>query len=290
MATRTGFPSARTPDPVAPLPARASPRRFPDPPRCTSTARAASACPCARSRWPAASRRCACTTRAGRRQRRAAGLPPLRAPWIRPRAVVGHRPAHRRRSRAGAGRPPRPVLRGTGTHHPDAVRPPRARSPRRWSSSRCVKASPELVRSEVARGRAIIPANINHPELEPMIIGRDFQVKINANIGNSAVRSSIEEEVEKLRWATLWGADTVMDLSTGEDIHETREWIVRNSAVPIGTVPIYQALEKVGRRRGGPDMGGVPRHADRAGGAGRGLLHRARGRAAALHPAHGATG
>jgi phosphomethylpyrimidine synthase len=104
----------------------------------------------------------------------------------------------------------------------------------------------ELVRSEVARGRAIIPANINHPELEPMIIGRRFLVKINANIGNSAVASSIEEEVEKLRWATLWGADTVMDLSTGKQIHETREWILRNSAVPIGTVPIYQALEKVG--------------------------------------------
>jgi phosphomethylpyrimidine synthase len=104
----------------------------------------------------------------------------------------------------------------------------------------------EFVRSEVARGRAIIPANINHPELEPMIIGRGFKVKINANIGNSAVSSGIEEEVEKLRWATLWGADTVMDLSTGKNIHETREWIIRNSAVPIGTVPIYQALEKVG--------------------------------------------
>ena len=106
----------------------------------------------------------------------------------------------------------------------------------------------EFVREEVARGRAIIPANINHLELEPMIIGRNFLVKINANIGNSAVSSSIDEEVEKLRWATLWGADTVMDLSTGKNIHETREWIVRNSAVPIGTVPIYQALEKVGGR------------------------------------------
>jgi phosphomethylpyrimidine synthase len=106
----------------------------------------------------------------------------------------------------------------------------------------------EFVRSEVARGRAIIPANINHTELEPMIIGRHFAVKINANIGNSAVTSSIDEEVEKLRWSTLWGADTVMDLSTGRDIHETREWIVRNAAVPIGTVPIYQALEKVGGR------------------------------------------
>ncbi|HEX7049918.1 MAG TPA: phosphomethylpyrimidine synthase ThiC [Longimicrobiales bacterium] len=105
---------------------------------------------------------------------------------------------------------------------------------------------PEYVRSEVARGRAIIPCNINHPELEPMIIGRNFKVKINANIGNSAVTSSIEEEVEKLRWATLWGADTVMDLSTGKNIHETRQWILRNSPVPIGTVPIYQALEKVG--------------------------------------------
>ena len=103
----------------------------------------------------------------------------------------------------------------------------------------------EFVRSEVARGRAIIPANINHPELEPMIIGRNFLVKINANIGNSAVTSSIEEEVEKLVWAIRWGADTVMDLSTGPNIHETREWIIRNSPVPIGTVPIYQALEKV---------------------------------------------
>jgi len=107
---------------------------------------------------------------------------------------------------------------------------------------------PEFVRSEVARGRAIIPANINHTELEPMIIGRNFAVKINANIGNSAVSSSIDEEVEKLRWATLWGADTVMDLSTGRDIHQTRQWILRNAAVPIGTVPIYQALEKVGGR------------------------------------------
>src|SRR4029434_7814284 len=108
--------------------------------------------------------------------------------------------------------------------------------------------APELVRDEVARGRAIIPSNINHPETEPMIIGRKFLVKINANIGNSAVASSIEEEVEKMRWATKWGADTVMDLSTGKDLHPTREWIIRNSPVPIGTVPIYQALEKVGGR------------------------------------------
>ena len=105
--------------------------------------------------------------------------------------------------------------------------------------------TPEFVREEVARGRAIIPTNINHSEVEPMIIGRNFLVKINANIGNSAVTSSIEEEVEKMIWSTRWGADTVMDLSTGENIHETREWIIRNSPVPIGTVPIYQALEKV---------------------------------------------
>jgi phosphomethylpyrimidine synthase len=108
--------------------------------------------------------------------------------------------------------------------------------------------TPEFVRDEVASGRAIIPANINHPELEPMIIGRNFLVKINANIGNSAVASSIDEEVEKMRWATKWGADTVMDLSTGKNIHATREWILRNSPVPIGTVPIYQALEKVSGR------------------------------------------
>jgi phosphomethylpyrimidine synthase len=105
--------------------------------------------------------------------------------------------------------------------------------------------TPEFVRDEVARGRAIIPANINHPEVEPMIIGRNFLVKINGNIGNSALGSSIEEEVEKLTWGARWGADTVMDLSTGKNIHETREWIIRNSHVPIGTVPIYQALEKV---------------------------------------------
>src|SRR5688572_19565244 len=108
--------------------------------------------------------------------------------------------------------------------------------------------TPEFVRSEVARGRAIIPANINHPETEPMVIGRNFLVKINCNIGNSAVTSSIGEEVDKMTWAIRWGADTVLDLSTGKHIHETREWIIRNSPVPIGTVPIYQALEKVGGR------------------------------------------
>ena len=108
--------------------------------------------------------------------------------------------------------------------------------------------APEFVRGEVARGRAVIPANINHPEIEPAVIGRNFLVKINANIGNSAVASSIEEEIEKMIWAIRWGADTVMDLSTGQNIHETREWILRNSPVPIGTVPIYQALEKAGGR------------------------------------------
>jgi len=117
-----------------------------------------------------------------------------------------------------------------------------------WGAALPKRITPEFVRDEVARGRGIIPANINHPEIEPMIIGRNFLVKINANIGNSAVTSSIEEEVEKMVWAIRWGADTVMDLSTGPNIHETREWIMRNSPVPIGTVPIYQALEKVDGR------------------------------------------
>ncbi len=112
--------------------------------------------------------------------------------------------------------------------------------------TKSVPITPEFVRDEIARGRAIIPANINHPEVEPMIIGRNFRVKINANIGNSALGSSIEEEVEKAVWSCRWGADTVMDLSTGTNIHKTREWILRNSPVPIGTVPIYQALEKAG--------------------------------------------
>nr|PZN74616.1 MAG: phosphomethylpyrimidine synthase ThiC [Pseudomonadota bacterium] len=165
------------------------------------------------------------------------GLPPIRAEWIAARDVeTVTRPGGRR------------VLRGrsavTQLHYArrGIVTPEMAFVALREGLD------PEFVRSEVARGRAIIPANINHPELEPMIIGRSFLVKVNANIGNSAVRSSISEEVEKLRWATLWGADTVMDLSTGRDIHETREWILRNSPVPIGTVPIYQALEKVGGR------------------------------------------
>ncbi|MET0404944.1 MAG: phosphomethylpyrimidine synthase ThiC, partial [Cystobacter sp.] len=115
-----------------------------------------------------------------------------------------------------------------------------------WGAAMPREITPEFVRDELARGRAILPANNTHPELEPMIIGRNFLVKINANIGNSAVTSSIEEEVEKMVWSIRWGADTVMDLSTGRNIHETREWILRNAPVPIGTVPIYQALEKVG--------------------------------------------
>jgi len=117
-----------------------------------------------------------------------------------------------------------------------------------WGAATPREITPEFVRDEVARGRAIIPANINHPELEPMIIGRNFLVKINTNIGNSAVASSIEEEVEKMRWSIRWGGDTLMDLSTGKNIHQTREWILRNCPVPVGTVPIYQALEKVNGR------------------------------------------
>jgi phosphomethylpyrimidine synthase len=117
-----------------------------------------------------------------------------------------------------------------------------------WGASIPARITPEFVRDEVARGRAIIPANINHPELEPVVLGRNFLVKINANIGNSAVASGIEDEIEKMVWAIRWGSDTVMDLSTGRDIHETREWILRNAPVPIGTVPLYQALEKVGGR------------------------------------------
>ena len=134
-----------------------------------------------------------------------------------------------------------------------------------WGATIPHTITPEFVRDEVARGRAIIPANINHPEIEPMIIGRNFLVKINANIGNSAVVSSIEEEVEKMIWAIRWGSDTVMDLSTGKNIHETREWIIRNSPVPIGTVPIYQALGKSRREARRPDVGPVPGHADRTG-------------------------
>ena len=176
------------------------------------------------------------------------GLPALRTDWIRARGDV--RETGRTRSAEAAVEMPtglaRPTLRGTGTVTQMAYARRGEITPEMEFVAIREGLEPDFVRSEVARGRAIIPANVNHPELEPMAIGRNFKVKINANIGNSAVSSSIEEEVEKLRWATLWGADTVMDLSTGANIHETREWILRNAPVPIGTVPIYQALEKVG--------------------------------------------
>jgi phosphomethylpyrimidine synthase len=180
------------------------------------------------------------------------GLPALRAPWIAARGgVVETTASYRPVAPGGPEIPPslrRRVVRGTGPVTQLHYARKGEVTPEMEFIALREGLDAEFVRSEVARGRAIIPANINHPESEPMIIGRHFLVKINANIGNSAVSSSIEEEVEKLRWATLWGADTVMDLSTGKHIHETREWIVRNSAVPIGTVPIYQALEKVGGR------------------------------------------
>ncbi|SFD21409.1 phosphomethylpyrimidine synthase ThiC [Streptomyces aidingensis] len=196
------------------------------------------------------------------------GLEPLRQNWITERNDTEEYP----------GRAPRPeddgirhtTPRGGELRNLDAVFPGRPRLPRRARDGRAVtqlgyarrgeitpemeyvalreNVSPEVVRDEIAAGRAVLPANINHPETEPMIIGKRFLVKVNANIGNSAVTSSIEEEVEKMTWATRWGADTVMDLSTGRNIHTTREWILRNSPVPIGTVPIYQALEKVDGR------------------------------------------
>ncbi|HEY4320283.1 MAG TPA: phosphomethylpyrimidine synthase ThiC [Gemmatimonadales bacterium] len=174
------------------------------------------------------------------------GIPAIRAGWIASRPVVA---LPERDQTLGVEMPSglrRTVLRGTGGVTQMYFARRNEITPEMEFVAAREGMTPEFVRSEVARGRAIIPANINHPELEPMVIGRGFHVKINANIGNSAVVSSIEEEVEKLRWATLWGADTVMDLSTGKDIHETRQWILRNSPVPIGTVPIYQALEKVG--------------------------------------------
>ncbi len=187
------------------------------------------------------------------------GLPGVRAEWL---AARGLGEVTSRESRAAEGRGTRDSRLAASDVIPGTLRRPiyRGRGPitqlhyaRRGEVTPEMEfvalregLAPEFVRSEVARGRAIIPANVNHPELEPMVIGRGFHVKINANIGNSIVRSSIEDEVEKLRWAILWGADTVMDLSTGKDIHETRQWILRNSPVPIGTVPIYQALEKVG--------------------------------------------
>ena len=176
-----------------------------------------------------------------------AGLPELRRPWILERGAYDA--ATPRRTNAtplalNLARP-RQVLRARGpvTQMHYAKKGEITREMEFVAIREGV--APELVRDEIARGRAILPANINHPESEPMAIGRRFLVKINANIGNSAVTSTIEEEVEKMTWSTRWGADTVMDLSTGRNIHETREWILRNSPVPIGTVPIYQALEKV---------------------------------------------
>jgi phosphomethylpyrimidine synthase len=184
------------------------------------------------------------------------GLSPLRRAWILERGDVEEHqeprafPIERKTSSSQQ-------ITGDFTHRPLRAKSGRAVTQMYYARHGIItpemefialreQVEPEFVRSEVASGRAIIPANINHPESEPMIIGRNFLVKINANIGNSAVTSSIEEEVEKMLWATHWGADTVMDLSTGKNIHQTREWIIRNSPVPIGTVPIYQALEKVG--------------------------------------------
>src|SRR5438874_12568652 len=187
----------------------------------------------------------------------AAGLPPLRRPWIVGRADVeeyeGRRPTVRddgrgaaRRGNAAPAPSPRPLRAAAGRTVTQLHYARRGDvTPEMAFVALREGLEPELVRDEVARGRAIIPANVNHPESEPMIIGRNFLVKINANIGNSAVASSVEEETEKMTWATRLGADTVMDLSTGRDIHTTREWIIRSSPVPIGTVPIYQALEKV---------------------------------------------
>ncbi len=194
------------------------------------------------------------------------GLAPLRRPWILERGDVeeieGRRPTLRDDGRGA-------VRRGDPAGGPGTTIPGAGRRPLRATGGAVTQMAyarrgeitpemsfvavregvePEVVRDEIAAGRAILPANINHPESEPMVIGRRFLVKVNANIGNSAVTSSIEEEVEKLTWATRWGADTVMDLSTGPDIHTTREWILRNSPVPIGTVPIYQALEKTDGR------------------------------------------
>ena len=186
------------------------------------------------------------------------GLPPLRLDWIKERddtteiagRAVDPRDDGRRAVRDGSASDPflgerRPVLRAKGAAVTQMAYARRGEiTPEMEFIATRERLDAELVRSEVARGRAIIPANVNHPESEPMIIGRKFLTKVNANIGNSAVTSSIAEEVEKMTWATKWGADTVMDLSTGSDIHTTREWIIRNSPVPIGTVPIYQALEK----------------------------------------------
>src|ERR1700678_135249 len=186
-----------------------------------------------------------------------AGIAPLRQPWIEERndTVALEKPSSVYRIgreamaeldaiRFKAQRPARRAKPGANVTQMHYARAGQVTKEMEFIAIR-ENCEPSFVRDEVARGRAVITANINHPELEPQIIGRNFLVKINANIGNSAITSSIEEEVEKMTWATRWGADTVMDLSTGKNIHETREWILRNSPVPIGTVPIYQALEKV---------------------------------------------
>jgi phosphomethylpyrimidine synthase len=165
------------------------------------------------------------------------GLPPLRRAW-----VLERRDVEATTGAGGRALRARPGMAVTQLHY---ARRGTVTPEMEFVAIR-ENVSPLMVRDEVARGRAIIPANVNHPEAEPMIIGTRFLVKVNANIGNSAVVSSIDAEVEKMRWATRWGADTIMDLSTGKDIHATREWIIRNSPVPVGTVPIYQALEKVG--------------------------------------------
>ncbi|WP_327679158.1 phosphomethylpyrimidine synthase ThiC [Kitasatospora sp. NBC_00458] len=195
------------------------------------------------------------------------GLPALRDSWIRQRGDVEEYDGREARPEDDGIKHTSP--RGGNLRNLDAVFPGRPRRPLRGRGAAVTQLAyakrgtvtpemefvalreglePEFVREQVARGRAVIPVNVNHPEVEPAIIGTDFLVKINANIGNSAVTSSIEEEVEKMTWATRWGADTVMDLSTGRNIHTTREWILRNSPVPIGTVPLYQALEKVDGR------------------------------------------
>ncbi|MEU8124765.1 phosphomethylpyrimidine synthase ThiC [Spirillospora sp. NPDC049024] len=196
------------------------------------------------------------------------GLPPLREAWIAERGDTapyegraarpeddGRRPSSTAFPGGAGGLPqadgegslPRRPRRGTGGAVTQRAYARRGEiTPEMEFAALREGVAPEAVRDALAAGRAVLPANVNHPEIEPMVIGRDFLVKVNANIGNSAVASSIEDEVEKMTWATRWGADTIMDLSTGRDIHTTREWILRNSPVPVGTVPLYQAVEKVG--------------------------------------------
>src|SRR5215470_5612904 len=170
------------------------------------------------------------------------GLPELRRPWIAARGPYDESLPRRSSAPHLALTRPRQALRGRSAITQMHYARKGIVTPEMEFVAIREDISPEFVLSEIARGRAILPANVNHPESEPMVIGRNFLVKINANIGNSIVTSTIEEEVEKMTWAIRWGADTVMDLSTGKNIHETREWILRNSPVPIGTVPIYQAL------------------------------------------------